>query len=158
ALARQFAPDRVYEIALPAGGTPYSLAEQRKELLSGHGYVLRLPGSGHIDVMRALGALFVQCSSRLILIRNEGAQEREPHSAEVQHRQPDPIEVFRRHLAWRVDPAGKRPAATSDVVNGYLRHEELRNELYLTYGPREVVAIAESFGQHHPVGTEKIDE
>ena len=32
ALARRFAPDRVYEIALPAGGTPYSLTEQRKEI------------------------------------------------------------------------------------------------------------------------------
>jgi hypothetical protein len=158
ALARRFAPDRVYEIALPAGGTPHSLADQRKELLSGHGYVLRLPGSGHIDVMRALGALFLQCSSRLILIRDEGAQERELHRAEVQHRQPDPVEVFHRHLAWRLDPAGKRPAATRDIVDGYLRHEELRNELYLTYGPREVVAIAESFGQHHPVGAEKIDK
>jgi hypothetical protein len=157
ALARRFAADRVYEIVLPAGGTPRSLAEQRKELLSGHGYVLRLPGSGHIDVMRALGPLFLQCSSRLIIIRDEGAQERELHRADV-HRQPDPVEVFRRHLTWRLDPASKRPAATHDVVDGYLRHEELGKELYLTDGPREVVAIAESFGQRHPAGTEEIDE
>lgn len=158
-LARRYAPDRVCEIVLPAGGTPHWLPDQRKELLAGYGYILRLPDDGHTDVMRALGALFLECPSHLVLIRDEGAQEHELHRAEVQHRQPDPIEVFRKHLAYRLKPADELPAATrDDLVDGYLRLEELRSELNLTYGPREVVAIAELFGQGHPVGTQERDE
>ncbi|MEV0607288.1 hypothetical protein AB0I61_13055 [Polymorphospora rubra] len=155
ALARRHAADRVHEIFLPPGVLPEALLEHPDLVLDGRGYVLQLPGNGHIETMRLLAALFHRRSATILLIRDEGARGREPHQAEVRHRQPDPIDVFRKHLQQQLRVGHElsyiRSAETTEL---YLQTAGLQQELGNTAGPQEVVQLARKIGEQHPVGDE----
>jgi hypothetical protein len=151
ALARKYGPEQVYEISLPTGVLPEALVEEADEVLEARGYVLRLPGDGHVDAMRKLADLFRRRSASLLLIKDEGLRELNRHGAEVRHRQPDPVQVFSKHVSWRL----RRDGALSEqegaqAVDTYLESEEIRSELKQVYGPREVVVIAQSISGRHP--------
>lgn len=152
ALARRYTPDRVYEVSLPAGALPGALLEHPDVVLAERGYVLRLAGDGHVETMRTLANLFHQRSAALLLIKNEGAREQEPHRNEVRHRQPDPLVVFRKHLEQRLRLLhGLSDEKSMRTVDHYLEWKGLRGELQHTCGPREVVRMVEMIGDAHPL-------
>ncbi|MEJ3746282.1 hypothetical protein WEI85_23700 [Actinomycetes bacterium KLBMP 9797] len=152
ALGRRHAPNSVHEITLPTGTPPEALVGQADDVHEGCGYVLRLPGGDPVDAMRKLAGLFRRKSASLLLIKDEEPHERELHGAEVRHRPPDPVAVFRKHLEGRLR---KRfdlpPSKAADEVDSYLERDGLRAELKKVHGPKESVAIAQAIGEKHPV-------
>jgi hypothetical protein len=158
ALVRRYSLDRVYDVSVPAGATPYGLLEQATEIREGCGYVLRLSRGDHIHVMRTLAGLFRRRSACLLLIHDEGPREREPHRAEMRHWSPDPIKVFQRYVEWMLRTEHRLPDDICQrVVDGYLARTDLREDLAHTYGPHEAVAIARDFGQRCPVDASTIE-
>lgn len=152
ALARRHGADRVHEVLLPADVEPEVLHRAADSLRKGHGYVLRLPGVRHDQVMRLLADVFRRRSASLLLIKDDDSRAGVRHSAEVQHRVPDPLAVFRTHLRHQLCDQRRLPAEESDrQVDGYLGNGDLVWALRSTYGPREVVPLAKAVGDHHPV-------
>ncbi|MEO3748413.1 hypothetical protein [Plantactinospora sp. B5E13] len=151
ALARRHGPDRVHEVLLPGGVEPEVLNRAGDSIKEDHGYVLRLPGDRHSQVMRLLADLFRRRSASLLLIRHDDSRAGVRHSAEVQHRRPEPLAVFRAHLGHHLrDKLSLTDAESAEVIHGYLRHSGLIRALHGSYGPREVVPIAEAIGGGHP--------
>ncbi|MFR9777783.1 hypothetical protein ACL02O_17225 [Micromonospora sp. MS34] len=151
ALARRHSADRVHEVLLPADVGPEVLHRTAGSLMEGHGYVLRLPGDGPGQVMRLLADVFRRRSASLLLIKDEDSRAGVPHSAEVQHRGPDPLAVFRAHLRHHLRYQRRLTAEESDRhVDRYLDNSDLVQALQSTYGPREVVPVARALGDHHP--------
>ncbi len=159
ALARRHSPDLLYEISLPTGTLPEALVTQADELIEHCGYVLRLSGRGHVDAMRKLADLFRQRSASLVLIKDVEARESEPRDAEVRHQQPDPIGVFRQHLALRLRlDRGVQASEAAQAAQTYLRNDGLQNELKLVYGPKESVALAKAVAKGHPVDDATLED
>ncbi|MEU8819074.1 hypothetical protein [Actinoplanes sp. NPDC048796] len=151
ALARRYKPDDIYEIALPANVRPEALNRKPECLAEESGFVLRLTGDGHADAIRTLANLFRSRRSTLVLIKDGHLGRWDRTDAEVPHRMPDPIEVFRRHLA-----AALRTSC-ADEVERFLT-SRVRRELTSVYGPRESVAIARAIAQERPADDEKMEE
>lgn len=148
ALARKHGRERLHEILLPVDTPVGALVKQRKQILTGHGYLLRWPRKDYVETMRSLADLFHERSATLLLVVNREGREREPHSAEVRHRQPDPVEVFARHLKQRLRLVHHLPADRGDhLVKRYLSDGNLRSELQRTYGPREAAHVARLIGE-----------
>ncbi|MFG3707080.1 hypothetical protein ACGF7U_20480 [Micromonospora sp. NPDC047670] len=151
ALARRHGADRVHEVMLPAGVGPEVLHRAAESLLEGHGYILRLPGNGHGQAMRLLTDTFRRRAASLLLIRDDDSRAGGRHSAEVQHRRPDPLAVFRAHLKYGLRAQRKLTAEESGLhADSYLQHGDLVQALRNTYGPREVVPIAKAVVDRHP--------
>ncbi|MGW3619132.1 hypothetical protein [Micromonospora arida] len=151
ALACRHSPDRVHEILLPGDVAPEVLRRAGDSIEEDHGYVLRLPGNSHGQVMRLLADLFRRRSASLLLIRHDDSRAGVRHSAEVQHRSPAPLAVFRAHLGHHLrDRLRLSDEESAELIRGYLHHSDLVDALHSTYGPREVVPIADAVGQGHP--------
>ncbi|MFF0656444.1 hypothetical protein [Micromonospora tulbaghiae] len=151
ALARRHGADQVHEVLLPADVGPEVLHRAAGSLMEGHGYVLRLPGDRHAQVMRLLADVFRRRSASLLLIKDDDSRSGVRHSAEVQHRAPDPLAVFRSHLRHQLCHQRRLSAEESDRnVDRYLDNSDLVWALRSTYGPREVVPVAKAVGDHHP--------
>ncbi|MEV4628276.1 hypothetical protein AB0J90_18575 [Micromonospora sp. NPDC049523] len=151
ALARRHGRDRVHEVLLPGDVAPEVLNRAGGSIKEDHGYVLRLPGNGHGQVMRLLADLFRRRSASLLLIRHDDSPASARHSAEVQHRHPEPLAVFRAHLGHYLrDKLKLTDEESAQHMRGYLHHSDLIDTLHGSYGPREVVPIAEAIGQSHP--------
>ncbi|MCO1594871.1 hypothetical protein M8C17_06790 [Micromonospora sp. RHAY321] len=159
ALARRHGQDRVDEVLLPAGVNPEVLHRDPDCIAENHGYVLRLPGNGHVQALRQLSEAFRRRSASLLLIRDADPRDAVRHSAEVPHRAPAPRMVFRRHVANRLRKSRKLNRADSQQhADRYLQHDPLCAALDATYGPREVVAIADSVASHHPADEAVLSE
>ncbi|MGV9806776.1 hypothetical protein [Micromonospora chersina] len=159
ALARRHSADRVHEVLLPADVGPEVFHRAAGNLMEGHGYVLRLPGDGHDQVMRLLADVFRRRSASLLLIKDEDSRTGDRHSAEAQHRGPDPLAVFRAHLHHHLCHQRRMTAeASHQHVDRYLDNSDLVQALQSTYGPREVVPIARALGDHHPAHHDVITE
>lgn len=149
ALGRRYGPERVAELLLPSGIGSEEIHHQENLIEQGHGYVLRLASGGHIEVLRQLADLFRRRASSLLLVREANPGNHLRHSAEVTHQIAAPEEVFRRHLRQGLMKLAGRPVEAADPEeDNYLR--ELSGVLRVTYGPREVVAIASAVAQRHP--------
>ncbi|BAL87638.1 hypothetical protein AMIS_24180 [Actinoplanes missouriensis 431] len=149
ALSRRHDPARVYEIVLPTDVSPEVLVSKPDKLPVDSGFVLRLPGTGHVDAMRKLAALFRGRSSTLLLIKEEETARGDRPGAEMRHAPPDPIEVFRSHLAREMRDEG--PTTLERYQN-----EEVEAAVKATYGPKECVAIARAIAHERPVGAEAL--
>ncbi|MBQ1052150.1 hypothetical protein KBX50_27300 [Micromonospora sp. C51] len=159
ALARRHGPDRVHEILLPGDVAPEVLSRAGDSIEEDHGYVLRLPGNRHSHVMRLLADLFRRRSASLLLIRHDDSRAGVRHSAEVQHQRPEPLAVFRAHLGHHLrDRLTLTAEESAELIRGYLRHSGLVQALTSSYGPREVVPIAEAVGQGHPADEDTLAE
>jgi hypothetical protein len=142
-LGRRYKPGDIYEIQLPADVLPEALNGKPDKLPENSGFVLRLPGDGHTDAMRKLANLFRSRRSTLLLIKDGEPVRWDRSRSEVPHQAPDPIEVFRRHLA----AAWKTPDA--DAIEAFLT-KEVRDELNAVYSPKESVAIAYAIAKERP--------
>ncbi|WP_328471189.1 hypothetical protein OHA21_06590 [Actinoplanes sp. NBC_00393] len=149
ALGRRHKRGPVFEIALPTDVTPEALLAKPSRLAEDSGFLLRLPGDGHIDVMRKLAALFRQRSSSLLLIKDEEPRRSDLHGGEVRHHAPEPIEVFRSHLTNAL------PDVEAEVIDGYLT-DEVEAALKAVYGPKESVALANAIAREHPASSERL--
>ncbi|MEV0810028.1 hypothetical protein [Micromonospora sp. NPDC050200] len=159
ALARRHSADRVHEVLLPEEVGPEALHRAADSLAEGHGYVLRLPGDRHVEAMRLLAEVFRQRSASLLLIRDDDSRAGSRHSAEVPHRGPDPVAVFRRHLQNHLrDRADLSDEENERQVETYLQHEDLGAALESTYGPREVVPLATAVADRHPADDDALAE
>jgi hypothetical protein len=147
ALGRRYKAGDIYEIQLPADVVPEALIGKPDKLPENSGFVLRLPGDGHIDAMRKLANLFRSRRSTLLLIKDGEPVRWDRSGAEVPHQAPDPIEVFRRHLevALKTSDAG--------AVEAFLTNE-VRDELNAVYSPKESVAIAYAIARERPADDE----
>jgi hypothetical protein len=145
-LGRRYKPDDIYEIQLPADVLPEALNGEPDKLPENSGFVLRLPGDGHTDAMRKLANLFRIRRSTLLLIKDDESVRWDRPGAEVPHQAPDPIEVFRRHLAaLKTWDAG--------AIEAFLT-KEVRDELDAVYSPKESVAIAYAIAKELPADAE----
>jgi len=144
AMARRHGAEHVHEILLPndadVEGTDWSAVP----IESRSGYVLRLAGNGHSQAMRRLEGIFVTKSASLLLIRNEGARREELHGAEVRHVRSDNAGMFRRHLNDLINQNTLDATDNGSYADTCLTNERLQSILRQTYGPREIVSIAEA--------------
>lgn len=141
ALARRHAPDRVYEVVLPAGMTPERLTEHPDLVVENSGFVLRIGEENHVAVMRKLAPLFRARKSCLLLIKETQPRKSEQPGGEVSHRPPDPSAVFDKHL-------GTPPLAVRLTLENC--RAEVDAELKATYGPKECVALASTISVERP--------
>ncbi|MFY1597090.1 hypothetical protein [Micromonospora sp. WMMD737] len=159
ALARRHGPDRIHEVLLPEDVAPEVLNRANDSIKEDHGYVLRLPGNSHSQAMRLLADLFRRRSASLVLIRHDDSRSGVRHSAEVRHRRPAPLAVFRAHLGQHLrDRLTLTDEESAELVRGYLHHNDLVDALHGAYGPREVVPIAEAIGRSHPADDDTLAE
>ncbi|MGX7669198.1 hypothetical protein [Plantactinospora sp. DSM 117369] len=159
ALARRHGRNRVHEILLPGDVAPEVLHRAGDSIKEDHGYVLRLPGNRHGQVMRLLADLFRRRSASLLLIRHDDSRTGVRPSAEVQHQRPAPLTVFRAHLGRHLrDKLRLTDEESITFTRGYLHHSDLVDALRGSYGPREVVPIAEAVGQSHPADESTLAE
>jgi hypothetical protein len=151
ALARRHGPDRLHEILLPDDVGPGELSGAGDSVEEDHGYVLQLPGNKHGREIRVLASLFRRCGASLLLIRDDDSRAGARPGAEVPHRPPDPVAVFRAHLRHHLrDRTGLTDEESDRAVDWYLQHDGLTTDLHSCYGPREAVSIAEAVGAAHP--------
>ncbi|MFC7710506.1 hypothetical protein [Micromonospora lupini] len=157
ALARRHDAKRVREVLLPEEIKAEALHHAADSLMTDHGYVLRLPGNGHVEAMRVLADIFRQRSASLLLIRNDESRARNRHSAEVPHRGPDPVAVFRRHLQHQLcNRADLSEEESERHVETYLLHPDLTASIERTYRPLEVVRLAKDVANRHPADQEAL--
>ncbi|QLQ36242.1 hypothetical protein [Micromonospora robiginosa] len=159
ALAQRHDPLRVHEVLLPDEVGPGALRHATDNLDEDHGYVLRLPGDKHVEAMRSLADVFRQHSASLLLIRDDDLPIDNRHSAEVPHRGPDPLAVFRQHLRHYLRRhAGLDDEEAGRHVETYVQIENLATSIESTYGPREVVPLALAVARRHPAGDDAVAE
>ncbi|WP_019901604.1 hypothetical protein [Salinispora arenicola] len=147
ALARRHAPDRVYEVVLPAGMTPERLTDYPNLVAQNSGFVLRLGEENHVAVMRKLAPIFRIKKSCLLLIKEAQPRQSEQPGGEVSHQPPDPIAVFDKHL-------GTPPIAVRMTVENC--RAEVEKELKATYGPKECMALASAIRKERPENSDAL--
>mgnify|MGYP000226628922 CR=1 FL=1 len=157
ALARRHGPHRVHEILLPDDVDPGELSRAGESIKKDHGYLLQLPGGKHGRVIRMLAGLFRRRGASLLLIRDDDSRAGARPAAEVPHRPPDPVAVFRAHLRHHLsDGLGLTDEESNQAVAGYLQHDGLTTDLHSCYGPQEAVSIAEAVGAVHPADDDTV--
>ncbi|MGN9811533.1 hypothetical protein ACTMSW_19525 [Micromonospora sp. BQ11] len=151
ALARRHDVSRLHEVLLPDEIRADALRQTANRLEEDHGYLLRLPGDGHVEAMRLLTDVFRRRSASLLLIRDDESRAGDRHPAEVPHHGPDPVEVFRKHLRHQLcDRADLNDEETERHVEIYLQDGGLTAAIKHTYRPHEVVRLAKAVADHHP--------
>ncbi|XVU28248.1 hypothetical protein ACQPZJ_14740 [Actinoplanes sp. CA-054009] len=149
ALARHYQPSDIYEIELPTDARPDVLNHTPDILPEDSGFVLRLPGDGSTDIARKLASLFRSRRSTLLLIKDGHPERWDRPEAEVPHQAPDPIEVFRRHLAAALLTDDGR------TVEEFLT-SRVRDELEAVHSPKESVAIAYAIAKKPPADDDEM--
>jgi hypothetical protein len=151
-LGEVYGEENVYQISLPAGAKPEVLFRNPGLIALKGGFVLRYDHEDYAEAMRRLSDLFRRHGSGLLLVREDRSSPGMRGGAEVGHRPPPPVEVFRHHLRRYL--AHRDPAFSSSEAEKYLSHASLRDALAKTYGPKECVAIAQAVAQNRPGGDE----
>jgi hypothetical protein len=155
ALAHAYGKERVHEITLPAGVAADALVRKPHLVAEASGFVLRYARDDYVEAMRRLSELFRRRRSGLVLIRDQQAYGGLRHGAELDHQTPDPVAVFRRHLAQRLSMVNPRASVEAEVA-GYLGNADLCEALKKTYGPKECVAMADAVAVARPGGDEEM--
>ena len=157
ALARRHSADHVHEVLLPAEVGPEVLHRAADSLMEGHGYVLRLPGDGHVEAMRRLADVFRRRSASLLLQGCSGLARRRPAKRGGTAPAPRPGGGLPWHLRHQLRDHWELTAEKSawHVVR-YLQQGDLERALQSTYGPREVVPIARDVAERHPADDETL--
>ncbi|WP_203843412.1 hypothetical protein [Winogradskya humida] len=115
-----------------------------EKLKPGRAYILRIHDEDPAPIMDRLNALVSAKKSKLLLIRDLTGRARAMESAEVRHRLPSPIGVFRMHARRELENTSRDPEA----------YVQLAQSAALLVGPPREVAEQVTLALRYPAGPE----